>query len=364
MDHRQTMANLATTRVAVVVPCYCVERHIADVINGIPDFVSLIVAVDDACPNGSGNVAEELGDPRVVVIRHARNQGVGGAMKTGYVECLARGAEIIVKMDGDGQMDPRRLPELIGPLTAGDADYTKGNRWTHGASLAKMPQIRRLGNLGLSFLAKLASGHWKVFDPCNGYTAIHARALGQLDLSRVARDYFFEISLLVELGIIGAAVHDVPMPAIYGDEKSSLRIGRILRTFPRRLAASCLRRVWSRHFVREFGPVGLFLTSGCLLAGWGALFGAWAWVSSSLSGVPATSGTVMLSALPFLMGFQLLLQALVLDVTAQPQRGLAELATGVPAARPSAVVAEHLNYSEAEAAQVETEVPEPGRLAA
>lgn len=322
------MADTMTTRVAVVLPCYRVERHVADVIQGIPDFVSLIVAVDDACPNGSGDVAEELGDPRVVVVRHAANQGVGGAMKTGYWEGLNRGAEIIVKMDGDGQMDPAYLPDLIAPLLTGEADYTKGNRWTHSADLASMPWIRRMGNLGLSFLTKLASGHWKIFDPCNGYTAIHARALSQLDLNRVARDYFFETSMLVELGIIGAAVRDVSMPAIYGDEKSSLRIGRILRTFPRRLAASCVRRIWSRHFVREFGPVGLFLTSGSLLAGWGTLFGAWAWIDSLISGVPATSGTVMLSALPFLMGFQLLLQALVMDITLPAQRRLMDSAGG------------------------------------
>lgn len=358
------MANLATTRVAVVIPCYRVERHIADVIRGVPQFVSLIVAVDDACPNGSGDVAEELGDPRVIVIRHPRNQGVGGAMKTGFMECLRRGADVVVKMDGDGQMDPRLLPELIAPLLSGDADYTKGNRWTHRTSLAKMPQIRRLGNLGLSFLVKLASGHWNVFDPCNGYTAIHARALGQIDLNRVARDYFFETSVLVELGIIGAAVQDVPMPAIYGDEKSSLRIGRILRTFPRRLAVSCLRRIWSRHFVREFGPVGLFLTSGSLLVGWGTLFGVWAWVSSSLSGVPATSGTVMLSALPFLMGFQLLLQALVMDITARPQQRLAESINGVRATARTPVVAEPMAYPGQGAAQAEFQVPEPGRLAA
>jgi dolichol-phosphate mannosyltransferase len=359
-----TMADLATMRAAVVIPCYRVERHIAEVIRGIPPFVSLIVAVDDACPNGTGDVIEGLGDPRVVVVRHARNQGVGGAMKTGYQECLRRGADIVVKMDGDGQMNPDRLPELIAPLLSGHADYTKGNRWTHSTSLRQMPVVRRVGNLGLSFLTKLASGHWKIFDPCNGYTAIHERALRQLPLDRLARDYFFEISVLVELGVIGAAVRDVPMAAIYGDEQSSLRIGRILRTFPRRLATSCLRRVWSRHFVREFGPVGLFLTSGGLLTCWGTLFGAWAWASSSLSGVPATSGTVMLSALPFLMGFQLLLQALVMDVTAQPQHGLVEWANSVPAAPSASVVAEQLNYSENEAAEVDAEITEPERLAA
>jgi len=313
------MEELTSERIAVVIPCYRVERHIAHVIEGIPAFISLIVAVDDACPNRSAAVIQNLRDPRVVLVEHAKNQGVGGAMISGYQECLRRGADIIIKMDGDGQMNPAHLPDLIGPLVAGNADYTKGNRWHDSANLTKMPRVRRIGNLGLSFLTKLASGQWNIFDPCNGYTAIHAHALRQLSLEHVARDYFFEISVLVELGISGAVVRDVPMAAIYGEETSSLRIGRILRSFPRRLMASFVRRVWGRHFIREFGPVGLFLASGSVLFGLGGLFGAWAWIESLLSDVPATSGTVMLSALPLLAGFQLLLQALVMDISAQPQ---------------------------------------------
>ena len=308
---------LPKTRVAVVIPCYRVERHIAAVIRGIPDFVSLIVAVDDASPDGSAGVIEKLGDPRVVLVRHEKNQGVGGALVTGYRECLRRGAHVIVKMDGDGQMDPAQLPALIGPLVRGEADYAKGNRWHHADSLGKMPALRRLGNLGLSFLAKLSSGQWKAFDPCNGYTAIRSCALRRLDLDRVARDYYFEISMLVELSIAGAVIRDVPMPAIYGDEKSSLRIRRILWTFPRRLVGSLLRRAWQQHFIRDFGPITLFLTSGTALMLWALGFGAYVWGHSFFSGVPATPGTVMMSAMPFLMGFQLLLQSLVMDVASQ-----------------------------------------------
>lgn len=332
---RKTVPSLNATRVAVVIPCYRVERKVAAVIATVPSFVSLIVAVDDGCPNGSGQVIRELNDARVVVISHTRNQGVGGAVMTGYRECLRRGADIVVKMDGDGQMDPARLPALIAPLLRGEADYTKGNRWTHCARLANMPWARRLGSLGLSFLAKLASGHWNVFDPCNGYTAIRAAVLRQLDHECVARDYFFEISMLVELGILSANVRDVPTASIYGDETSSLRIGRVLRTFPPRLVRSLARRIWARHFVGEFGPIGLFLTSGLLLVAWAILFGGCSWLSSWRSGVPATSGTVMLAAMPFLAGFELLLQALVMDITMgqRPLRREVETAMGsMPAA--------------------------------
>lgn len=319
----ETPFGPAAPRVAVVIPCYRVERHVAEVIKGVPPLVTLIVAVDDACPNGSARAIEELCDARVVLIRHEKNQGVGGAMMTGYRECLRRGYDIVVKMDGDGQMDAARLAALIKPLACELADYTKGNRWTHSASLVRMPWVRRIGNLGLSFLTKLASGHWKIFDPCNGFTAIHARALRQLPLDHLARDYFFEISVLVELGILGARVADVATASRYGDETSSLRVGRILRTFPHRLASSLVRRIWVRHFVREFGPVGLFLLCGGASVTWSTAFGAWAWAHSWISGVPATSGTVMLAALPFLMGFQLLLQALVMDIT-MPASGLVE----------------------------------------
>lgn len=330
---RKTVSSLKTARVAVVIPCYRVERKVAAVVATVPSFVSLIVAVDDGCPYGSGQVIRDLNDPRVVVVTHERNQGVGAAVMTGYRECLRRGAEIVAKMDGDGQMDPACLRSLIAPLVSGEADYTKGNRWTHAANPSKMPFVRRMGNLGLSFLSKLASGHWKMFDPCNGYTAIHAAALRQLPEERVARDYFFEISMLVELGILGAKVRDIPMAAIYGDETSSLRIGRVLRTFPPRLASSLARRVWARHFVGGFGPIGLFLVSGGLMIAWATLFGGWAWLESLRSGVPATAGTVMLAAMPFLAGFELLLQALVMDITATQPSGVrdTQLASSVDA---------------------------------
>ncbi len=306
------------TRVAVVIPCYKVEKHIASVIRSLPDIVSLIVVVDDASPDRFVERVRELGDARVVLIRHEKNLGVGGAMVSGYEECLRRGADLIVKVDGDGQMDPAELPRLIAPLLRGEADYTKGNRWHHVSNLLSMPAIRRVGNLSLSFLTKFVSGHWKIFDPCNGYTAIRASALKRIPLDRLARDYYFEISLLVELGILGAVIRDVPMPAIYGEEKSSLRIGRILTSFPFRLCRSLFRRTWNQYFIRDFGPVTLFLVSGGFLMLWALVFGGIIWGRSLVSGVPATAGTVMMSAMPFLMGFQLLLQAVVMDMSNRP----------------------------------------------
>lgn len=315
LDRRASPAH-----VAVVIPCFKVGRHIERVIRGIPDWVRTIVCVDDCCPEGSGLAIHRAGDPRVVFLRHDQNQGVGAAVCTGYEECLRRGADIIVKMDGDDQMDPAYLATLLAPLLEAKADYAKGNRWADEAQLADMPAIRRFGNLGLSFAVKAASGYWHVFDPCNGYTAVRTTALRKIPLSRLARDYYFETSMLVQLNVIGAVVEDVPIPARYGDEQSSLRIGRILCRFPGALLTSFFGRVWRRHFVRDFGPVATFLAGGLLLALWGLLFGGYHWAISLVHGTPSPAGTVMLAALPFLMGFQMLSQAAVMEMTQRNER--------------------------------------------
>jgi hypothetical protein len=307
-------SNGRRANVAVVVPCYRVADQVVRVIRGVPDWAQTIVCVDDRSPDDSSERIRRLNDPRVVLLRHEHNQGVGGAVVTGYRECLRRGADVIVKMDGDDQMDARHLPALIEPLLRGEADYTKGNRWADQEQLRTMPPVRRFGNLALSFALKLCTGHWRIFDPCNGYTAIRASVLRQLPLERLARDYYFETSMLVELNVVRAVVQDVPIPARYADEKSSLRVGRVLRRFPTALVRSLLHRTWQRHFVRDFGPCALFGSSGLALVGWGALFGGWHWLRSYWARGPATAGTVMLAALPFLMGFQLLLQASVLEM--------------------------------------------------
>jgi len=306
---------LAPAHVAVVVPCYRVADQIVRAIRGMPSWVRTIVCVDDKSPDDSAARILQLNDHRVVLIRHERNLGVGAAVWTGYEECLRRQADIVVKMDGDNQMDPRYLPDLLEPLLRGEADYTKGNRWSEADQLRTMPAVRRLGNLVLSFAIKVCSGHWRVFDPCNGYTAIRASVLRKVAHQAIARDYYFETSMLVQLNILRAVVRDVPIPARYADEQSSLRIGRVLRRFPLALARSFLQRVWQRHFVRDFGPCAMFLVSGLLLLSWSLLFGGWHWLQSIATGTPATAGTVMLAALPFLMGFQLLVQAVVIEMT-------------------------------------------------
>jgi dolichol-phosphate mannosyltransferase len=320
-------------KIAVVIPCYRVERHIAKVIRSLPSFIWRIVVVNDASPDDTARVVRQLADPRVILLEHEQNRGVGGAMITGYQACLQLGADIVVKMDGDDQMDPAQLPALLEPLLTRRADYTKGNRWEDQASLRRMPWVRRWGNLGLSFLTKFASGCWGVFDPCNGYTAITADALRRLQFDKIASDYFFEISMLVQLNIHRAVVKDVPMPSRYGDEASSLRVSRVLLHFPRKLVLAACRRTWLRYFVADFSAVSAFLLAGGFLGLIGGTCGAYFWIRSVIEGQAATAGQVMLAAMPLLMSFQLLLQALILDIANQPKRALSRQRSSARALR-------------------------------
>jgi dolichol-phosphate mannosyltransferase len=307
---------------AVVIPCYRVAAHIAQVITAMPPSVAYIVAVDDCCPENSGKIAEAVGDPRLTVIRHAENQGVGGAMVTGYRKALELGAEIVVKVDGDGQMDIDELPRLIAPIIAGRADYTKGNRFRDFKALRAMPRVRLFGNSVLSFLIKAASGYWSMMDPTNGYTAIHRKALARLDLDSLDKRYFFESGMLIRLNLVGAVVEDVAIPARYGDEESSLSISRTLVDFPPRIARGFFRRILLKYFLHEFNMGSLYLVFGLPMLLFGMIFGAVEWVDGLITGIPRPIGTVMVAVLPCILGVQLLLQAVAFDMAAEPKRSL------------------------------------------
>jgi glycosyltransferase involved in cell wall biosynthesis len=310
------------TRVAVVIPAHNEAAHVGQVIAGVPSWVDRIFVVDDASTDHTAKLVAELSAPRLTLISLPRNGGVGAAVKAGYQAALAAGADVVVKMDGDGQMDPAHLPALISPILRGAADFTKGNRFRHGPALDAMPLVRRIGNLALSFLCKVASGYWNIFDPTNGYTAIRRELLAELALDRLADGYYFEISTLVELNLHHAVVRDVPMPARYGSEESGLAIPRIMLGFPPRLLASATSRFFRKNFFYDFTATALLFLTGLPLAALGAGIGAHFWTKSIATGVPTTAGQVMLSGLPLLVGIQLLLQAFVADIAAVPSASL------------------------------------------
>jgi dolichol-phosphate mannosyltransferase len=309
--------------VAVVIPCYRVTRHILGVIAAVPPQVSLIVCVDDACPDNSGRHIEDGNhDPRVVVLRHETNQGVGGATITGCRAALARGARIIVKVDGDGQMDPRLIPAFVTPIADGLADYTKGNRFYRPENLAGMPWKRVAGNAALSFLSKLSSGYWNIFDPTNGYTAIHAEVLGLVPLDKLSERYFFESDMLFRLSTVRAVVLDIPMEAVYGTERSNLVINKILLLFLVGHMRNFIKRIAYSYFLRDFQIASIEWLLAPLLLGFGLVFGLEKWFTSIASGETASAGTVMLSALPIIVGLQLLLSAINFDVQSVPRRAI------------------------------------------
>lgn len=306
--------------IAAVVPCYRVKDKVLDVLARMPACVTIVFCVDDACPEQSGiHIKEHCTDTRVKVLTHEKNQGVGGAMVTGYKAALEAHADVIVKVDGDGQMAPELLPKFTAPILQGQCDYTKGNRFYRPEDVRDMPAIRLFGNGALSFLTKLSSGYWNVFDPTNGYTAIHGRVLKLLPLDKLSRDYFFESDILFRLNILRAAIMDIPMKAVYADEKSSLHVRNILSSFIRGHLRNLLKRIAYNYFLRDFHLASLELLIGLPLLMFGIVFGLIHWHLTNTTGMTASAGTVMLSALPVIIGVEMLLSFLQFDIQSVPR---------------------------------------------
>jgi glycosyltransferase involved in cell wall biosynthesis len=306
--------------IAVVIPSYKVAKHIASVINDIPEFVNNIIVIDDKCPQNSGKIAETLNNTRVVVCYHEINQGVGGAVVTGYKKALDLNADIVIKIDGDGQMDVNYMQKLIQPILDGKADYTKGNRFTDFKALRSMPKVRLFGNSGLSFLVKASSGYWNMMDPTNGYTAISKHALEELDLDSLAKRYFFESDMLINLNIENAVVKDVEIPAKYGDEESSLSITKTLFGFPPKLFKGLCKRIFLKYFVYDFNMLSVYLIMGLPMVVFGTLFGIYHWINADIINIETPVGTVMLAVLPIILGTQFLLQAIQIDMNTIPRK--------------------------------------------
>ena len=303
-------------KVAVVIPAHGVRSFILDVLAGIGDAVDLVIVVDDGCPENTGAFVRcRVDDGRVVVIRNPATRGVGGATCVGFRRALAEGAEIIVKLDGDGQHDPAWLPELVRPIASGDADMAKGNRFYEVENVRRMPASRLLANVALSFLAKLSTGYWDLFDPACGFLAIHRKVASRLPLDKLAPGYFFETDLLFRLGILMAKIVEVPVEAIYGDEKSGVRLRREAVPFLWFSLRNTVKRVLYCYFLRGFSVASLLLVAGLGAVGFGASFGLYHWLASTGQ---ATAGTVMVAALPVLSGLQMLIGFIGHDIARQP----------------------------------------------
>jgi dolichol-phosphate mannosyltransferase len=307
--------------IAAVIPCFRVEREIAAVLAGLPDYIQYVIVIDDASPDDTARLVADLAsqDERIVLIRHEKNQGVGGATVTGFRKALELGAQIVVKVDGDGQMDVNHLPELLVPLILGQADYTKGNRFRDFQSLQKMPAIRRFGNMVLGFLTKAATGYWNLFDPTNGFVAIRSNVLAQLPLDSIDKTYFFETSMLANLYLLGALVKDVPMPARYRGEISNLSIGRSAFEFPIKLMKIFFRRLILMKLIYDFSMASVYILVGLPLLLFGLIFGITKWIKYATLGIPAPTGTVMIPTLSVLLAIQFLIAAIETDLRSTPK---------------------------------------------
>lgn len=282
--------------------------------------MSKIWVVDDLCPEQSGQlVKKSVKDKRVTVLLNSENQGVGGATKVGYKAALADDAEVVVKMDGDGQMYPEDLDQLLKPILVGEADYAKGNRFDSLDELYLMPRIRIFGNAVLSFWSKLSSGYWRVTDPNNGYTAIHRSVLEKIDLEKVSQRYFFESDMLFRLNLAGAVVEDVSLPARYGNEKSNLKIRKVLFEFPWKYTRNMVKRVVYRYFLREWSIASFELPAGLGLSVFGVWFGLASFFAANAAGRETTAGQVTIASLSIILGFQLLLSFLSYDIQSEPK---------------------------------------------
>lgn len=306
-------------RIAAVVPAYNEEKLIAKVITTMPDFVDHIVVVDDMSADRTSEVARATGDPRLVVIRHEKNTGVGGAIITGHRKALELGADVNVVMAGDAQMDPNYLPALLDPIVHDGYGFAKANRFFSTGSYHGMPKHRIFGNIVLSFLTKFASGYWHMFDPQNGYTATRRDVLQRLPMHQLAQRYSYENDVLINLNILRVPARDVPIPAVYGEEVSSIKLSRVGPEISFLLLRGFWRRFLWKYVVHSFSPVALFLIGGALLTLFGTIVGIWT-IIETLGPPAATAGSVILAVAPFLLGMQMLMYALMLDIQESPDR--------------------------------------------
>lgn len=305
--------------IAAVVPAYKEEKMITRVIDTMPDYVDHIIIVDDCSPDTTSEMVRQSTDKRITLIRHDVNKGVGGAIITGHKKAMELGTDVNVIMAGDAQMDPAYLPALLERVTTDGYGFAKANRFFAPESFSGMPGYRVFGNIVLSFMTKLASGYWHLFDPQNGYTAIRTEVLRRIPLDRIAPRYSFENDLLIHLNILQIPAVDVPVPAVYGEEVSTIKLRRVVPELMSLLTVGFWRRIWYRYVLWSFSPIALLLILGLVLFLFGLGVAIWVCFQIAASAV-ATAATVMLAALPLMIGTQMLISALQLDIQSSPSK--------------------------------------------
>ena len=310
-------------KIIIVIPCFKVKDKIMKVISNIPDWIYRVICVDDKCPEGTGQfIKDKITDKRVLLIFNEKNLGVGGASIVGFKYAKELGADLIVKVDGDDQMDPKNISILTKCLVNEDYDYSKGNRFFNLSDLKGMPRIRIFGNAVLSFFCKLSTGYWNIFDPTNGFIAINSKIIRLLPLNKISDSYFFEIDLLFRLSTIRARIFDVPMKSIYKDEKSNLKIRKIIFEFILKLLANFAKRIFYNYYLRNITVASFELPLSLFMLLYGGIYGYSNFRFYGNLGEQTPLGIIMLTALLIILGTQFLLSFLNYDTNSYPKEPL------------------------------------------
>jgi glycosyltransferase involved in cell wall biosynthesis len=301
-------------RVAVVVPAHDEQELIATTLAGIPGFVDRVYVVDDGSRDATADRARAVGDPRVEVVAHERNRGVGAAIVTGYKRALAEGMDVTAVMAADNQMDPGDLGTIALPVVRGEVDYAKANRLVTGEAWKLIPRARYLGNAVLSLFTKIASGYWHVADSQSGYTAISKQMLDVLDLDRIYTGYGFPNDILVHLNVWSARVRDFPSRPIYGvGERSGIRYRKVVPRISWLLVKGFFWRLREKYVIRDFHPLVFFYAFGFIATLAGLVLGVIE-VAYRIAGNDVSVGTVVLIALLLISGSQFTLFAMWFDM--------------------------------------------------
>ena len=301
---------------AVIVPACNEEKLIGKVLETVPSFIDHIIVVDDASSDRTGEVvkAHQEEDSRILYLRHPRNEGVGGAISTGYKWARDNEISISVVMAGDAQMDPEDLPKLLDPVVDGEVDYSKGNRLFTGRAWSVIPKTRYMGNAVLSFLTKIASGYWHIADSQSGYGAVNLEVLKAIDLDSIYKRYGMPNDFLVRLNVYQFRVRDVSVNPIYGiGERSGIRIYRVVFTLSLLLLKLFLWRLKEKYVIRDFHPLVLFYFLGFILTPIGVVFGCYLLIFRFFVG-PVAATSALFAAFFAISGLQSLFFAMWFDM--------------------------------------------------
>jgi len=302
-------------KIGVVILAHNEENHIEDTIDTLPDFIDKIYVVDDGSTDETAGIVLKYKDERLKLLQHEINKGPGAALVTGYKAALQDEIDVIVKMDGDNQMDPNYIPSLLDPIIENRADYTKGNRLLSPEYRGKMTRWRFFGNAILTFLTKVGSGYWQIMDPQNGYTAISKGVLKQINVDSIYYYYGYLNNILVKLNVYGYNIGDIAMPAKYGNEKSSIKYSKYIFKVSGLLLKDFSWRLKMKYVVLSFHPLVLFYLFGIILTPIGLFSGLFSLYHKYVMG-EALFVRGALSLLVFIIGVQFLLFAMLFDMQA------------------------------------------------